>query len=164
MFMCTYALHTVYYTCFPIQIIDIHVFTSFLIYYHSFMLLVIAYTCMPKSHHLIMYTRDCLICTPRGFIMCTRGLHLTTLDPRVHILESGPWWSCCSWSECVADPFVVIRVQQKFGHRRSSSFLLISWLAPETLLVAHEHLSAFVTYFCIFWWCNILVILYHSLW
>ena len=45
----------------------------------SFMLLVIACTCMPEPPHLIMYTCDCLS-TPTGFIICTRGLHLTNLD------------------------------------------------------------------------------------
>jgi len=127
--------------------------------------------------HMYLYSRYtfpvhvCLICTPLGFIICTRGLHLTTLDPHIQFLESRPWWPCCSWSECAADPFVVIRVQQKLGCRPSSSSQLFSWLAPEASLVARDHLSAFVIYisscivfFCIFWWCNIPVILYHSLW
>jgi len=35
------------------------------------MLLVIACTCMPESHHLTMYTCDCLS-TPTGFILRTR--------------------------------------------------------------------------------------------
>ena len=53
----------------------------------SFMLLVIACTCMPKPHHLIMHTCDCLICTPFGFIICTRGVASDNLgsscpDPR----------------------------------------------------------------------------------
>jgi len=36
-----------------------------------FMLLVIACTCMPEPHHLIMYTCDCWS-TPTGFILHTR--------------------------------------------------------------------------------------------
>jgi len=112
----------------------------------SFMLLVIACTCMPEPHHLIMYTCDCLICTPLGFIICTRGLHLITLYSHVQILESGPWWPCYSWSECAADPSIVIGAQQKLGYRRSSSSQLFSWLAPKAPLAARELLSAFVMY------------------
>jgi len=37
----------------------------------SFMLVVFACTCMLESHHLIMYTCDCLS-TPTGFVICTR--------------------------------------------------------------------------------------------
>jgi len=63
-----------------------------------FMLPVIVCTCMPKPHHLIMYTCYCLS-TPTGFIICTRRGFLTTLDPHVQILEFGPWWPYCTWSE-----------------------------------------------------------------
>jgi len=37
----------------------------------SFMLLVIACTCIPGAHHLIRYTCDCQS-TPTGFIICAR--------------------------------------------------------------------------------------------
>ena len=37
----------------------------------SFMLLVIAYTCIPEPHHLIMHMCDCLS-TPTSFIISTR--------------------------------------------------------------------------------------------
>ena len=56
----------------------------------SFMLLVIVCTCMPKPHHLIMHTCDYLICTSLCFIICTRRLHLITLNSHVQILETGP--------------------------------------------------------------------------
>jgi len=75
------------------------------------------------------------------------GLHLTTLDSHVQILEPGPWWLGCNWSECAADPLVVVRVQQKLGRRRRSSFQLFSCLAHEIPLAAREHLSAFVYLF-----------------
>ena len=149
------------------RLTDIHVFTSFQIY---FILLVIFYTCMPESHHLIMHTCDYLS-MPLGFIICTRGLHLTTLDSHIQISEAGPLWPYCSWSECAADPSVTIGVQQKLGSSRSSSSQFPFCLALEALLLYHEHLSAFILYIssCIvlwffFWWCNIPVILYHSLW
>jgi len=63
------------------------------------------------------------------------GLHLTTQNSHVQILESGPWWSFCSWSECAADPLMVIGVQQNLGHWCSSSSQLFSCLAPEVLLL-----------------------------
>jgi len=31
------------------------------------------------------------------------------LNLHVQILETGPWWPWCSWSECAADPSVAIR-------------------------------------------------------
>jgi len=76
------------------RLIDIHVFTSFRIYYLSlisFMLLVITFTCMPEPHHLIMYTCDCLICMPLDFIICTRGAAsdnpiFSCPDPRSRIM------------------------------------------------------------------------------
>jgi len=70
-----------------------------------FMLLIIACTCMPESHYLIMYTCDCLS-TPTGFVNVLAGLLLTILDPHVQILESGPWRPCCSWSEYAAETWI----------------------------------------------------------
>jgi len=69
MFICTYAPDTVFYACFPIQIYRYTWFTAVPLIF--FMLLVIACTCMPEPHHLIMHTYDCLS-TPTGFIICTR--------------------------------------------------------------------------------------------
>ena len=98
------------------------------------------------------------------------GLHLTTLNSHVQSLESGPWWPYYSWSECAADPSVAIGLQQKLGHRHSSSSRSTPvWLSrPLLLLVSISQLllciSLRVLYFCIFWWCIIPVILYYSLW
>jgi len=50
-----------------------------------FMLHVIACICMSDPHHLIMHTCDFLTCIPLGFIIYTRGLHLTTLNFHVQI-------------------------------------------------------------------------------
>ena len=111
-----------------------------------------------------------LICTPLGFIICTRGLHLITLNSHVQILEPVSWWIGCSWLKCAADPPVVVRGQQKLGHRRSFSFQFLSCLALEALLLLVSTsqlllcISLHILYFYIFWWCNIPVILYHSLW
>jgi len=159
---CIYLMFNVFITCLFVlklstqfymhvlwfRIIDIYVFSSFWIYCRSlisFLLLVIACTCMPEPHHLIMHTCDCLS-TPLGFTICTRGVHLTTLDSHVQIQKHGLCWPYCSWSECAADPSVVIGVQQKLGHRRSSYSQLFFWLASKAPLAARELLSAFVMY------------------
>jgi len=62
------------------------------------MLFVITCTCIPESHHLIMYT---YIYYARHLTsLCVlAGLRLTTLDSHVQILESRPWRLYCSWSE-----------------------------------------------------------------
>ena len=112
MVRCIYALHTAFYECFSFQI---HRYTWFTVVpLISFMLLVIACTCMPEPHHLIMYT-CAWYARHLALSYVLAGLHLTTLDPHVQILETGPWWPCCSWSECAADPSVTIGVQQKLG-------------------------------------------------
>jgi len=77
--------------------------------------------------------------------MYSLGL-LTTLDSHVQILESGPWWLGCSWSERAADPPVVIRVQQKLGHRCSPSSQLFSCLAPEVPLAVSWASLSFIMY------------------
>ena len=75
------------------------------------------------------------------------GLRLTTLNSHVQILETGPWRPCCNRSECAADPSVTIGVQQKLGHRCSSSSQLFSCLALEaTLAVSWASLSFYYVY------------------
>jgi len=54
MFICIYALDIILYSCFLIQTYRYTWFT--VVPLISFMLLVIAGTCMPGPHHLIMYT------------------------------------------------------------------------------------------------------------
>jgi len=90
-----------------------------------------------------------LLCTPFGFIYVLAGLRLTTPDSHVQILEPGPWWPYCSWSECAANPFMVTGAQQKLGHRRNSSSQFLSCLVLEIPLAAREHLSAFVYLFAL---------------
>jgi len=75
---------------------------------------VISCTCILGSHHLIMYTYTCYA-HHLASLYVLAGLHLTTLDSHVQILETGPWRPCCSRSECTADPSVMIGVQQKLG-------------------------------------------------
>ena len=96
---------------FRFRLTDIHVFTwsqiycHFSLYYLSFpvpaCLNHITWSCtrVPVMHAIWLYN------------MYSLGL-LTTLDSHVQILESRPCWSCCSWSECAADPPMVIGVQQ----------------------------------------------------
>ena len=75
MFICAYALDTVFYACFSIHIYRYtctYLISNLLpILLFLFMLLVITCTCMPEPHHLIMYTCDRLS-TPTGFILRTR--------------------------------------------------------------------------------------------
>jgi len=132
MFICTYALDIVFYSCFLIQTYRYTWFT--VVPLISFILFVIAFTCMPESYYLIMYT-CAWYARHLALSYVLTGLHLTTLDSHVQILETGPWWPSCSLSECAADPSVTTRVQQKLGHRRSSSVQLFSWLALESLLL-----------------------------
>ena len=159
---CIYHMFSVFIAClcvpmlsilfsmhvFRFRFIDIHVFTSFWIYCRSFNFPYV--TCHYLYLHVwitsVDYVHVCLICTPLGFIVCTGGLYLTTLDSHVQILEPGPWWPFCSWSECGADHFVATRVQQKLGYRHRSSPKFLSCLALEAPLSAREHLSAFIMY------------------
>ena len=143
----------------------------YMIYYRSFNFPYI--TC----HFLYLHTwttsldhvHVCPLCTPFGFIICTRRVtsdnpKFSCSDPRDRTLVAY-----CSWSEYAADPSVTIGVQQMLG---SSSQLFL----PVPLLFGSRDLSCcswaplnfcislHMMYFCIFWWCNILLILYHSLW
>ena len=132
MFICTYALHIAFYACFPFQI---HRYTWYtVIFLISLMLLVIACTCMPEPHHLIMYT-CAWYARHLALSYVLTGLHLTTMNSHIQILETGPWWPCYSWSVCAANPSVTIRVQQKLGSLRGSSSQFLSCLAPESLLL-----------------------------
>ena len=47
-----------------------------------------------------------LLCTSFGFIYVLAGLHLITLNYHVQILETGPWYHCCSWSDCAAKAWI----------------------------------------------------------
>jgi len=166
MFICNYALHAAFYACFQLQIHRYKWFT--VVPLISLMLLVIACTCMSGPHHLIMYTCSCYA-RHLTLLYVLAELRLTTLNSYVQILETGPWWPCCSWSECAADPSVMIGAQQMlgsspqlslpvpllFGSRDSSC---CSWAPLSFCIYLH------MMYFYIFWWCNIPVILYHSLW
>ena len=173
MFMCTNALHTVFLCMFSNSDLSIYMylldFGFTIVPLIFFMLLVIACACMPEPHHLIMHTCDCLICKPLGFIICARGLHQTTFDSHVQILETRPWWPCCSWSEYAADHSVTIRAHQKLG-------LSPQLFHPVSLLFGYRDLSCcswaplsfvYLFMYCtfvFFCWCNIAVILCHSLW
>ena len=107
--------------------------------------------CLISCSYVLIFTIH-LSCT------CVPDMHATWLyhmysrvasdnpESHVQILEPGPWWPWCSWSECAADPSIVTEVQQKFGHRRSSSSQFLSCLAPKVPLAAREHLSTFVMY------------------
>ena len=156
---------TIFYTCFRFRFIDTYVLTWSHIYYwfsdFSFMFLVIACTCMPKSHHLIMYTCDCLS-TPTGFILRTRWVTFWqpwTLISRFRSLNYGglavPDQSAQrmrgSTVACSDPPF--------------SNFPLIG--SRDSYPTTHEyssHLLYCTSCFYTSWWYYILELLYHALW
>ena len=133
MFMCTYALNTIFYACFSIQIyrytcinliLDVLSFLWF-----SFMLLVIACTCMPEPHHII-WSCTCVTAWACNWLSLTYslGYFLTTLNLHVQIQEPGLWWPCCNWSECVAKTWIS-------GCLSGPSFFLAPWSAREILIL-----------------------------
>ena len=139
MFMCTYALHTVFMHAFWFRLINIHVLLDFrftVVPLISFMLLVIACTCMPEPHYLIMYTYDCLY-----------ACHLDLS----YVLTGCIWqpWILMSRSrsmDCVDLTIADQRAQQRGGLADATVALssqLLSWLVLETPLDARDHLSAF---------------------
>ena len=75
MFMCTYALDTVFYACISVQnfqyMCTYLISVLLLILGFSFILLLNTCTRMSEPHHLIIYTYDCLS-MPTGFILRTR--------------------------------------------------------------------------------------------
>ena len=83
------------------------------------------------------------------------GLHLTTLDFHVQILEPRSWWPYCSWSERAADPPVVVRAQQSLdvvvALRPSSSLVWLprpscySWVSLSFCYVYLSVLCTFVS-------------------
>jgi len=160
---CTYTLHTAFYVCFQFQI---HRYIWFIV-----VPLIPPYvicTCILGPHHLIMYMCTCYA-RHLTLLYVLVGFRLTTLDSHIQILETRPWWPYCRWSECVVDPSVMIGVQQKLGFSpqlflpvsllfSSQDLSFCSW-APLSFCI-----SLFMMYFYILWWCNISVILYHSLW
>ena len=118
--------------------------------------------------HMCLYSRYafpvhvCLICTPLGFIKCTHGLHPTTLNPHVQILESGSWWLCCSWSEWRSGS---VDYQLPV---RTLFIPVFPWSARKILilLLVSTFSSFYIVYHALFasWWSYILDILYHALW
>ena len=134
------------------------VFISIL--WFSFMLLVIACTCLPEPHHLIMYMYDCPS-TPIGFILRTRWVIFwqpSTFMSRSRSLNRS---DLHSWSECAVEAQI-------------SGCLCIAPFLPAPLissrdahLATREYFSVFlycISCFCASWWSNILGILYHDLW
>ena len=155
------------------RLTDIHVFTSFRIYCCSFNFLYVTCHCLylhawttsldhahvwlPNMHATWLY-----------HIYSLAWLHLRILDPHVQILESGPWWPYCSWSECVAlwwsECSRSLDVAVALPPSSSPDWLsrpLLLLLSTSQLLLC---ISLCIMYFCVFWWCNIPIILYHSLW
>ena len=111
-----------------------------------------------------------LSCTPVP-VMHATWLYYSTRrvasdNPEFLCLDPGvwSWWPYCSWSECAVNPSVTIGVQQKLG-LSPQLFLSVpllfgsrdpsccSWVPLSFCISLH------MMCFCIFWWCNIPVIL-----
>ena len=151
------------------RFIDTHVLTWFQIVYWFIWflfksLLVIAYSWMPELHHLIICMCDCLS-TPIGFILCTRWVAFWqpwTFMSGSRSLDHGDL--------TVADQSGSAEVWINGGHRSFflPAFLLIGYRDSSCCSLAPLMFWLCITfcksYFCILWWCNILVILYHFLW
>ena len=121
-----YLLHVYVYLCSPyyfLCMLSDSDLLIYMIYCRSFKfpicyLLLLVPACL--DHITWLCTRVTVMHAIRLYYMYSLGL-LTTLDPYVQILEPRPWWPCCSWLECAADPSVVVRAQQKLGRHRSLS-------------------------------------------
>ena len=126
---------------FRFRFIDIHVFTWFQIYCRSFNFLFVTCHCMylyawtTSLDHVHMWLPEHANWL---YHMYSSGCFLTTLNPHVQIPESGPWQSCCSWSE---------HAQRKRGlavscsDPLSSSLLLIG--SRDSHLATREYLPVF---------------------
>jgi len=160
MFICTYALHTALYACFQFQIHRYIWFT--VVPLISLMLFFITCTCILGPLYLIMYTCTCYA-RQLASLYVLAGLRLTTLNSHVQILETGP----CDL--VVTDQFRDDRSAAEvwiIAVALSPSSSSIWFSRPLLLLVSISQLLYISSYDVLlyFLWCNILVILYHSLW
>ena len=87
--------------------------------YFTYCLILYSYVLIFTIHLFCTRVSDMHATWP--YHMYSLGCFLTILNSHVQILEFEPWWPYYNWSECVEDPSMTIRAQQKFGHRRSSS-------------------------------------------
>jgi len=164
MFICAYALNTIFYACFLIQnyrytsyLLDIGFTTDSLI--STYVTGHCLYR-MPKPHHLIMYTCDCLS-TPLGFILRTRWVVFwqpwTFMFISRSLHRGGPVVAdqSAQWKRGLA----VICVEPLFFYP--------PWLAHDSHLAACGYFQPFYIAnhaLCVSWWSNIFRILYDTLW
>ena len=89
------------------------------------------------------------------YLTYSLGYFLTTLNLHVQILESGLWWSYCSWSECAVEARIS-------GSLSGASFLPAPFdpLARFSSCYSWVFFSLFILYFmfCASWWSNIHII------
>jgi len=146
------------------RLIDIHLFTWFRIYWHSFNFLYVTCHCLylyawtTSLDHVHMWLPEHANWL---YHMYLAGCILTTLDPHVQILESGSWWPYCSWSECATEAWI------KSCLSGPSFFQLpLVWLARFSSFYSWVLFCMLycTSYFYASWWSYILEILYHALW
>ena len=161
MFICTYTLHTAFYACFQFQIYCRSFNFPYVICYYLYL-----HIWTTSLNHVHMY----LLCTPFSFIYILAGCiwQPWILMSRSWSLDHGdlavadqstqrilPWWSECRKSSDIA-----VVLPPSFSPVWLSRSLLLLVSISQLLL----YISLHVLYFYIFCWCNIPVILYHSLW
>jgi len=173
MFMCTYALNTIFYACFLIQTYRYTCIYSFWIYCRSFNFLYVTCHCL----YLYAWTTSLdhvHVWLPEHaswlYHIYSLGCFLTTLDPHVQILESGSWRPCCSWSECVAKVWIngclsepsffqppldrLVRFSSFYSWVLSpSSILYILLLRFLVILYSWDIISCFVITMYLYYYC-----------
>ena len=136
----------------------------YIIYWRSFNFPYVTCTCMFGPHHLIMYT-CASYARHLALLYVLAGLRLTTLNSHVQILETGPWWPCCSWSEYAADPCDDRSAAKAWSivAALSPSSSPVWFSRPLLLLVSTSQLLYISSYDALlyFWWCNHVLILFY---
>ena len=102
--------------------------SSPLILWFLFMILVNAHTCKPEPHHFELVHVWLPAHANWLHLTYSLGYFLTTLDLHMQIQEPGPWWPCCSWSECVVEAWISDCLSEV-------PFLPTSWSAHEILIL-----------------------------
>ena len=80
--------------------------SSPLISWFLFMFLVIACTCVPEPHHFNPVHVWLPVHANWLHLTYSLGYFLTTLNFHVQIWESGPWWTCWSWSQYATEAWI----------------------------------------------------------
>jgi len=119
------------------------------------------------SNWIYRYTCACL-CTLLGFILCTCWVNfLITLYLHVQIPELEAWslWILHITDQSgTADVWIIGRLYGVLFFQPHCSALEFLFVTLQHLLYCLYLYIPLNSHFCVYWWCNILVILYHVLW